>query len=440
MDFAKLLIVALPASLAVAVGCSGSEDERPVTPLPDAADASTDATPSDDDDAGGSPPARDAGFVDVAPLPVECSSPPCATALVTTFPGLALDVGQGFCALLSDRTVACWGGNGSGQLGRGEAEGTISASEMPARVTGLERAVSLSHTCALDEDGATWCWGTGPFLQDPLYWRVTTERTPVRLSLPPATQLGVSKQNGCIVATDGRVLCWGRAGTGQVGPGSIEQRGATEIELPPGPPIRRLVLGDATFFVRENGEVLSVGASNLIGRLTSIYPDPYPAPLPIDGVVALDVATSNACAAARGIGYCWGSKLPNSLDEFSRAYPRGLVIPEPVVDVATTPSVSTVGQLTAPYRWCAVAASGTVYCWGFNHNGQAGNGEKEYVYDAIPVAGLPAPAVSVKVTPSTSCALLTTGKIYCWGGNYDGQLGNGKTRGLAMVPEEVILP
>ncbi|AKU95076.1 hypothetical protein AKJ09_01740 [Labilithrix luteola] len=40
----------------------------------------------------------------------------------------------------------------------------------------------------------------------------------------------------------------------------------------------------------------------------------------------------------------------------------------------------------------------------------------------------------------STCALLTNGKVYCWGANYYGQIGNGKARMPTLVPEEVVLP
>ena len=431
MDLAKLFVLSVPASLAVAVGCSSSDEAAPPEPPPTTVDASTDAGPAEERDADAAAPERDAGFVDVEPLPIECASPPCATALVTTLPSAQLgDNGQGFCALLSDQTVACWGGNVSGQLGRGEAAASIRASETPARVPGLERIASIDHTCAVDEDGATWCWGTGVFLTNPeQLWALTTARTPVRLPLPLATHVGIADAAGCVATTDGRILCWTSDGLG-----------ATELDYPTGPALRKIAVGGATHFLREDGSTLSFGSSYLIGRVSSFLTDPYPVPSQLDRVRSLDINATNACAAAGGIGFCWGGPLPGALDSMGRAYPRGLVIPEPIVDIATTPSFSMVGQTQVPYRWCAVASSGAVYCWGYNETGQAGTGTKEYVNDAALVAGLPAPAVSVKTTVSTTCALLTTGKIYCWGGNYDGQLGNGKVRGLALTPEEVILP
>ncbi len=44
-----------------------------------------------------------------------------------------------------------------------------------------------------------------------------------------------------------------------------------------------------------------------------------------------------------------------------------------------------------------------------------GDGTKDYAYEAVKVQGLPAPAVQVEVTLDSTCAVLTSGKVYCWG-------------------------
>jgi len=420
-----------------------------------APDASTDSSVgSSADAADASPPSRDAGPVDAAPLPIVCASAPCATALVTTIGGYYLgDEGQGFCALLQDRTVACWGANASGQLGRGDEGRAIAGSSTAARVVGLEKVVALDHTCAVDELGATWCWGTGPFLrQGPEGESWTTEHDAVKLELPPATRVGFGGLVACVATSEG-VLCWGYNDQAQIGPFETTPRYAwyppRKIDLPSGPPIRQIAIGDATLIVREDGTILSWGANPPLGRISSLSPDPYASSLTIGGIFAVDIAHDNACATTGGIGYCWGGALPGAsdslnrahpVDKLGRAYPKAIVTPEPIVEVATTRTVSQSSDPPIPYRWCAVAVSGKVYCWGFNDSGQAGDGTKDFAYDAVPVVGLPERAVSVRTTPSTTCALLTNGKIYCWGSNYDGQLGNRKTRGMALVPEEVVLP
>jgi hypothetical protein len=63
------------------------------------------------------------------------------------------------CALLSDRTVRCWGANRDGQLG----DGTREDRPQPTLVSGAGRVVQIAagarHACARLEDGSVLCWG-----------------------------------------------------------------------------------------------------------------------------------------------------------------------------------------------------------------------------------------------------------------------------------------
>ena len=121
-----------------------------------------------------------------------------------------------------------------------------------------------------------------------------------------------------------------------------------------------------------------------------------------------------------------------------RALPEPVVAPEPLVQIATTRRISHYdlgNAIVQPQRWCAVAASGDVYCWGYNASGQVGDGTTDHAYDAV-VVGLPAPAVAGEDDPDSTCALLTTGEVYCWGTNYYGQLGNGTIRRASLIPQK----
>ncbi len=62
-------------------------------------------------------PTRTRSSSDAGPASVTCAQSPCARALVTTVTVRAAY--GGFCVLLGDGTVACWGQNRGGQLGRG---------------------------------------------------------------------------------------------------------------------------------------------------------------------------------------------------------------------------------------------------------------------------------------------------------------------------------
>ncbi|OJY16044.1 MAG: hypothetical protein BGO98_25710 [Myxococcales bacterium 68-20] len=414
-------MVFLCATGAIAsASCSSERDADPGASEPDASfDASR---PNEDEDADAAS-IPDAAPFDGGLLPIECASPPCATALVA-------GQDESFCALLHDGTVACWGDNQVGQLGRGEAS---PGSATPTRVPGLTDIVALDRTCAVDKAGAAFCWGKGPYRAADA--GVTTELEPVRLEIPAAKKVSASDRTACALVDSG-VLCWGSNASGQVT--SDEPSDAmyppTAIALGPGAPIRDLTVNEATFIVREDGASESWGANLLLARESSLSPDPNPRATMFERLTAVDVAETRACVAAGGDAYCWGDDVG--------AIPRRVVTPEPVVQVATTKSIRSVypSKVVNPARWCAVSASGSVYCFGNNTSGQAGDGTKEHAARPARVAGLPVPAARVKTTYDATCALLTNGKIYCVGSNYYGQLGNGIMRRSSLEPVEVRLP
>ncbi len=429
---ALFLLACLGAPIAVA---SCSSESGVGEPRGDA-DAGTDSSVGEPDGAPAEP-VQDAGSsFDGGPMPVACASSPCATALVTTRGASATDPAEGFCALLDDGTVACWGAGRAGQLGRGDSAGGDD-SATAERVVGLQDIVSLDHTCAVDKASAVHCWGTGPFLQDALVAK-TTEHTPVKLPIPTATKIGVGADVGCALIENG-ISCWGSNARGQIAPfesasySTVLQPRRVEVG---DAEIRDLVVGDSSFAILMDGTVVSWGANPPLGRASSLFPDPYPLPTALTGVTMLDLANNNACSTTGGVGYCWGVSVSSKAPALGRALPSPVAAPEPLVQIATTPA----RDATTPPRWCATAASGNVYCWGNNESGQVGDGTQNHAYQAVKVTGLPGPAALVRTTTNATCALLTTGKVHCWGTNFYGQLGNGKMREASLVPHEVVLP
>ncbi len=413
----------------VSAGCSDAEAE----PAgggdggdPDLGDASIEASTSLEDAAVAETSPPDAAPFDGKPLPVECKSPTCAVALVTTWD-------ESFCALLHDGTVACWGANKDGQLGRGD---TSAGSASAARVVGVTNVVTLDHTCAVDGSGAAWCWGTGPYLQGS---NVTTEPVPVKLDLPPVKKVSAYERTACAVAEDGGVLCWGSNQSGQVAPGkpfaATPLYAPQAISVAAGAPIRDVAVNEAALVVREDGTAESWGANLLLARASSLSPDPNPSATSLGKVTSIDVVQNHGCAAANGKAYCWGVDVGPT--------PRPVTTPEPIVQIATTRTVYDSTQSTKvskPSRWCAATATGAVFCVGDNTSGQAGDGTTDFAYRPVAVVGLPDRAVQVRTTNDATCVLLTTGEIYCFGNNYYGQLGNGVMRRSSIVPVKVTLP
>lgn len=94
------------------------------------------------------------------------------------------------------------------------------------------------------------------------------------------------------------------------------------------------------------------------------------------------------------------------------------------IGTVTLPSGRTARQIAAGGSHALVLLdSGEVYAWGGNDSGQLGQGD--LLFRALPTkVNLPRAAIAVGAGRSHSIALLDDGRVYTWGANNLGQLGN----------------
>ncbi|NLV78666.1 MAG: Hsp70 family protein [Rhodococcus sp.] len=241
------------------------------------------------------------------------------------------------------------------------------------------------HTCA-DRRGEVSCWGfnTSGQLGD---GTVDTRYSPVSVSLPaPAVALGSGREHSCAVTDTGDTYCWGYNTFGQLGDGTDDQRSQ---------PVRVVDLPT--------------------------------------GVSSLSAGEDHTCALTDdGGGYCWGRNDNGQVgDERYDRHER----PQRV-DLPTLSSLAAGGNHT-----CASTVVGDVFCWGANTAGQLGRGHTNDADVAVPdplKVELPAPATYVVAGREHTCAVLESGRTYCWGGNGWGQLGDGTTDSSAVPVESVL--
>jgi alpha-tubulin suppressor-like RCC1 family protein len=326
--------------------------------------------------------------------------------------------------------------------------------------------------------GAFFGWRTGFFDQ-----RVR----PGRLALPgPVVQVASSNSTQYALLADGSVYAWGLGTSGQLGNGRWANSftRAVRVRFPRGVRIARLPADampyDTALAVDTTGHVWGWGHNGYgdlcLGNARSRA---FPARLPLPGVTALAGASNHALYDARGTVYACGQNLDGDLGDGGRA---GRTRPARVAGLPAAPVTTLVAAFA---NSGALLADGRYYDWGYDGDGQLGDGRLRKS-SRIPVrVALPRPVIRVaqggswwgngqtivqldntslwgwgddrahqlglRSTASqpvparfyspagvtyrelatgaaTSYAISTAGRVYAWGASHTGQLGDGATR------------
>ncbi len=164
---------------------------------------------------------------------------------------------------------------------------------------------------------------------------------------------------------------------------------------------------------------------------------------PIGGAVAVAAGSDFGCSLlATGRAECWGAGDKGQLGtgEFVDA-----PFPTDVVADETGTPLSGIAQIAVGAdHGCALMAGGTIRCWGANAYGQLGDGSTTNRSIPVPVlyqSGTElSGAVAIAAGWLDTCVILDDGSTWCWGADFDGQLGNGAAGGPSASPQQVALP
>jgi hypothetical protein len=206
-----------------------------------------------------------------------------------------------------------------------------------------------------------------------------------------AVDISAGGQHTCAILDNGRTLCWGSNGSGQLGYPNLQP---------------------------EFGN--TVGDDEMPGAVG-----------PVDyggGVEATSISTGTAQTCARlddGTVRCWGSGANGRLGYGTEA---------DVTNPATAPAVALGGPATdvdtGDRHTCARLGDGSLRCWGLNQNGQLGYANTQTTAHMFSPGGPIdfGPGLSVSnftVGGQHNCAVFSGGGVKCWGFGEDGRLGYG---------------
>jgi alpha-tubulin suppressor-like RCC1 family protein/protocatechuate 3,4-dioxygenase beta subunit len=342
--------------------------------------------------------------------------------------------------------IASWG---QFQESRYTATAVPPTTDLPVGVEASALAAGGDFAMALGSDGAVYTWGynaAGELGTAQALGSLTPIFDPVRVVLPngaTATSIAASSTGGLgpgrafAVGSDGVAYYWGARDYCH----SANTDVPVALPLPAGVRARE-VAGNAlaTFVLGDDGNVYSTG-NNYLGNLGTGSTEsqdctPSRVALP-SGVTATAIDAGSQFALAVGSDghlYAWGD---NSQGQLGMGFTTGGDQSTPVW--VRIPDGAPTAIAAGNAHGLAVGSDGRLYGWGENAFGAVGDGSTLDRTAPVPV-GLPDGVTPTAIAANNqSLALGSDGRLYGWGYNYNGELGDTATT-TRLTPQPVALP
>ena len=268
-------------------------------------------------------------------------------------------------------------------------------------------AVGGYHICALLDNGSVKCWGLNSSGQ--LGLEDTNSRGDAANEMSdflPVVKLGTNRTarnivaggyHTCALLDNGSVKCWGQNDFGQLGLGDINNR------------------GDAAGEMGDNLTAVDLGTNRTAKSLSAgIY-----------HTCAILDNNSVKCWGRNGFGQLGLGSMTHRGDGANEMGDNLLA-----VDLGTNRTARSI--VTGVFHTCALLDNYTVKCWGYNNNGQLGQGDTTTRGDGANEMGDNLTAIdfgtnrtvrSITAGQYHNCVILDNVTTKCWGYNAAGELG-----------------
>lgn len=350
-----------------------------------------------------------------------------------------------YAALTADGSLYMWGGNDYGQVGIGSTDNQDKPVKVLENVKEFRFPDDRNPLCAaVTKDGSLYMWGSdshGRLANGQLGskqltpYKVEFDRKDTKVANVYFPSDGVSK-NGAAITTDGELYLWGTNSYNE-----INSSNSMYVTVP-----TRLLINVESFTVYrgtcaaiEKSGALWLWGNNTYGiagkiRTQSVV-SPKEAVHILDGVKEVHLNYENGMAVRKnGTLWIWGYGYGQMAGEGDNEQwiPQQQILPEE--EIAGFYEDENYGSKYA------LTAGGELYAWGSNAYGQlgisanAGTSTKNNTPAKISISGIK----EFTVQNGTCAALTKEGKLYLWGRNQAGQLGNGSTGGYSYLPTAVL--
>ena len=341
--------------------------------------------------------------------------------------------------------VNAWGINVQGELGNGTTTNSTTPilTNLPAGVMATSIAGAQFHSLAIGSDGNLYAWGYNA--QGELGNGTTTEsHIPVVVGLPSGvTAIAISSkyEHSLAIGSDGKLYAWGLNSVGQLGNGTTtESHIPVVVGLPSGVTATAISAGSFSSLAIGSDSKLYTWGSNQSGQLGNGTNNNSSIPLVVklpDGVSPLMIAAGaghNLALGSDGKLYAWGS---NSVGQLGNGTSLGSNIPV----VVSLPSGITPTAIAAGDDYnMAIGNDGQLYTWGYNQFGELGDGTTTQRTTPVTVTlGSGITPTAISAGSYHSMAIGNDGKLYMWGYNTQGELGDGTTIN-SSIPVVTSLP
>ncbi len=330
-------------------------------------------------------------------------------------------------AVKNDGTVWSWGLNTNGQLGNS----STTSSSIPVQVkdtndgtgylTGITAiAAGISYSMALKNDGTVWSWGlnTNGQLGN---GSTTSSSIPVQVKdtndgtgyLAGITAIAAGSSHSLALKNDGTVWAWGLNTNSRLGDGSTSQR-STPVRVKDASSIG--YLGGVTAIAAGGSHSLAIKKYKT--NTAGIYVDASNNVLSDQNNVSIRVADDGVWA--------WGL---NSNGQLGNGLTATVSIPVKVKDTAGTGYLADITSVDAgSSHSLALKNDGTVWAWGLTETVGNGSGLPMNTTKPVQISALAGITdISAAAGGAYSIALKNNGTVWAWGWNSNGQLGDGST-------------